>query len=206
MDQVGINSGDIFGHGIDVQFCVQGVTRVHHNQVAWFGTCHRFDGRVVAVEAIGIIFAMLTHLLDFHNRLGFDICGVCQCAGGSSTQQHGCNGWFDLEHKYPLLYERTGYLPNLQMSSISLQFISLLKINHSTTKGKVFINLNVFIFREGNEKQVPWQGLSLHARQSRCVAPLAPTACIQGRAAQARDLHGQQVGNGADATAAMVNH
>jgi hypothetical protein len=70
--------------------------------------------------------------------LGFDICGVCQCVGGRSAQQHGCNGWFDLEHKYPLLYEKTGYQPNLQMSAICPQFVSLLKINHSKPRGKFF--------------------------------------------------------------------
>ena len=44
------------------------------------------------------------------------------------------------------------------------------------------------------------------ARQARRVAPIAPTACIQSRTAQASHFHRQHIWDGADATAAVVHH
>src|SRR5450830_328149 len=48
--------------------------------------------------------------------------------------------------------------------------------------------------------------LTLGHRPRRVTAPFAPAARIQRRAAQTRDFHGDDVGYGADAAAAVVHH
>ena len=76
MDQIDVNGCDIFILGIDIKFGIQGIPCVDNDQVTGFGTRNGFDGGMVTIETVRVIFTMLPFFLHFNDGLCIDIGGV----------------------------------------------------------------------------------------------------------------------------------
>ena len=87
VNQVGVNRRDVFGNRVDIEFGVQGVTGVNHDQITGFRACNGLDGGMVTVETIGVIFTMLPFFRDFNDGLGLDVGGVSKSIGEKETNQ-----------------------------------------------------------------------------------------------------------------------
>ena len=76
MDQIGVNGCDIFILGVDIKFGIQSITCMNNDQITGLGTRNGFDGGMVTIETVRVIFTMLPFFLHFNDCLCLDIGGV----------------------------------------------------------------------------------------------------------------------------------
>jgi len=89
VDQVDVDSSDVFWLRIDVQVRIQRVACVNDYQITWFCTSYRLNRWVITIETVWILFAMFTFLFYFNNRLSLYISGVSQCNLAKTCCQNG---------------------------------------------------------------------------------------------------------------------